>query len=127
MKGLRTHPLLNPTDVEGSIGQADTPAVQPDAPQPAPPARVVTPHPQKPSIGRIVHYTPPGATAATKEGQPYPAIITHINTDGTVNLLVFNDGRNRLNSTGIPTNVEEYVPGPEAPPEGGFWFWPSRV
>lgn len=89
---------------------------------------------QRPSIGRIVHYTPPEATAidkATKEGggQPFPAIITHVNDDGTPNLHVFNDGEFGLRGTNTPTHVPEFDPHPEAKNDSpnGFWFWPPRV
>jgi hypothetical protein len=69
--------------------------------------------PQTPSIGRIVHFH--------EEGGPYSAIITAVNTNGTVELATF--GKNSL-------YFQHEVPagGPEGTePSKGCWTWPPRA
>jgi hypothetical protein len=60
---------------------------------------------QKPSVGRIVHYTPHPERG---KGQPYPAIITHVwgdSPDACVNLHVFGDGTTGALSNPMVTSV----------------------
>jgi hypothetical protein len=79
---------------------------------------------QKPSVGRIVHFTPEvGATAG--KSQPYPAVITHVHGDTCVNLAVFNDGSYPLqpfmqHPTSVALRTPQQVGGP-------CWEWPPRV
>lgn len=75
---------------------------------------------QKPSVGRIVHYTPPEEEVSPK-GQAYPAIITHVFGDTCVNLHVFGDG-----SFGSPNHLPTSV---SFDADGGVrtWRWPPRV
>lgn len=78
---------------------------------------------QKPTIGRIVHYTPtPAPGVPANKGQPYAAVITHVWGDTVVNLEVIQDGSYPLpeNSIRHPTSV----------PMGsgnGCWCWPPRI
>ncbi len=71
----------------------------------------------KPNVGRIVHYTPPGA--GNGKGQPYPAVITHVVSHECVNLAVAQDGQFKLDDL-TPVNVNKGM-GP------GTWAWPARV
>jgi hypothetical protein len=76
----------------------------------------------KPTVGRIVHYTPEWAGPTTPYAKPLPAIIIGIDegTD-TVTLGVF--GRNYYPATAIhlePDDTEHSQPVP------GCWFWPPR-
>lgn len=72
----------------------------------------------KPTVGRIVHYTPLGGLGSKK--QPYPAIITHVWGDECVNLNVMNDGSYTLGAQECPTSVMK-GDGPRT------WSWPPRV
>lgn len=64
---------------------------------------------QKPSVGRMVFFH--------EEGGPYPAIITALNENGSVELATF--GKNSLYfQHGIPEQTE---------PTKGCWSWPPRV
>jgi hypothetical protein len=64
------------------------------------------------AVGRIVHFH--------EEGGPYPAIITAINENGTVELATF--GRNSLYF-----QHEVSAGGPDATtPSHGTWTWPPR-
>lgn len=78
---------------------------------------------QKPSVGRIVHYTPPNPTASGKV-QPYPAVITHVWSDSCVNLSVHNDGSFPLDDL-KPTSVTQA--GDPSQPTPRSWSWPPRV
>lgn len=72
---------------------------------------------QPPSIGRIVHYYP---VADTGKRSPYPAIVTNVNEDGSVNLAVFNDAIHEL----MPQELEPI--GVWHSEEGlNRWCWPS--
>jgi len=77
--------------------------------------------PQKPTVGRIVHYTPPESDG--RKGAPYPAVITHVFGDTCVNLHVFDDGSFPLHVPGTeahkPTSVNLGT-GPRS------WSWPPR-
>ena len=78
---------------------------------------------QKPSVGRIVLYTPPDESGpASVKSQSYPAVITHVWSDWTVNLHVIQDGSFPLNTTVIPTSVS--YSRDQAP---NSWTWPPRV
>lgn len=80
---------------------------------------------QKPSVGRIVHYTPQEPASNGTKGQPYPAIITHVWSDTCVNLDVLNDGSFPLSCDRYPTSVNLATdPGNPSP---RTWSWPPRV
>lgn len=64
-----------------------------------------------PSVGSIVHFH--------QEGGPYPAIVTAVNADGTLELATF--GQNSLYfQHGIAA-------GDEDAPARDSWTWPPRV
>lgn len=68
---------------------------------------------QTPSIGRIVHFN--------DEGGPYPALITKVNADGTLELTTF--GSNSIyfqHCVPAASSVSE-------PPEFRTWSWPPRI
>jgi len=68
---------------------------------------------QSPSVDRMVHFH--------QDGGPYPAIITAINPDGTVELATF--GRNSLY---VQHNVS--MGGPDGmTPSKDCWTWPPRT
>ncbi len=76
---------------------------------------------QKPSVGRVVHYY----TNATTKKQPYPAIVTHVWDDNTVNLNVQNDGS-------FPLHPDELRPVKvlllkHHTDDGPGWTWPPFV
>lgn len=71
-----------------------------------------------PSVGRqVVFYSP-----STQKGAP--AIVTGVNTSGTLSLFVMMPG-----DTFHRFDVQEYVeePGDELEDRFGFWAWPERV
>ena len=74
----------------------------------------------KPTIGRIVHYTNPGYRDGKYPPEVHAAIITGINSDGTVVLHVFN----RTWQYDLPSVEHTEVPAGE---EGalGKWAWPA--
>jgi hypothetical protein len=74
---------------------------------------------QVPSVGRVVHYWPPGCGG--KKKQPYPAVITHVQADGSVNLGVAQDGEHRLDDV-LPCRVEQRKAEGHEP----SWDWPPR-
>lgn len=78
---------------------------------------------QKPSVGRIVHYTPHFPSG--NKGQPYPAMITHVWSDTCVNLNVFNDGSFTLKNEECPTSVQ--LAADPANPSPRTWNWPPYV
>lgn len=69
---------------------------------------------QKPSIGRIVHYT---EARFTPVGEPFtfPAIIVQVHEGGAVDLGVF---------AGHGYYVKPSAPQGDGP---GFWKWPPRA
>jgi hypothetical protein len=71
---------------------------------------------QKPSIGRIVHYTAYGTPGGEFKSKPRAAVITDVETDTKVHVCV-------LNPTGIFFNAVEYDP--DGKP--GTWRWPPRT
>lgn len=75
---------------------------------------------QKPSVGRIVHYTPPSNESGGK-GQPHAAVVTHVWGDSCVNLNVLQDGSFKLANL-TPTSVSFSDNG-----SPGTWNWPPRV
>lgn len=80
---------------------------------------------QKPSVGRIVHYTPQEPAANGTKGQPYPAVITHVWSDTCVNLNVLNDGSFTLSRDECPTSVT--LAADASNPTPRTWHWPPRV
>jgi hypothetical protein len=84
--------------------------------RPAPAAAPV----QKPSIGRIVHYTVLWHTCGV---DVCAALIVAVNQDGTVNLLVFDDvgdtvKRDHVEFTDAPAGSKDAV---------SKWTWPART
>jgi hypothetical protein len=77
---------------------------------------------QRPSVGRIVHFTPRGWEDTNTKGQPYAAVITHVWSDSVVNLNVFPDGSFPLGRSNLETSVSLGDPG-----QGGTWCWPPYV
>jgi hypothetical protein len=77
----------------------------------------------KPSVGRIVHYVSYGTPGGEYTSQCRAAIIASVpgtldmNTDETVDLVVFNPG-------GLFFNHCRHSEGAKA---GGTWHWPERV
>lgn len=78
---------------------------------------------QKPSVGRIVHYTP--LNPKGNKGQPYPAVITHVWSDTCVNLCVLNDGSFTLSLEECPTSVTLALDPQNPVPRS--WCWPPRA
>jgi len=70
----------------------------------------------KPSIGRIVHYTNLGDAAGEFPPEQQAAIITGVNTDGTVSLKIFY-------RTGIFDMQDVAF---SETPERRHWSWPAR-
>jgi hypothetical protein len=71
----------------------------------------------KPSIGRIVIFVPPQACVGPESLDRYPALITKVNEDESVELTTF--GPNSL-------YYQHSVKHSEGP-ESGCWHWPPRV
>lgn len=74
---------------------------------------------QKPSVGRVVHYTSYGTPKGEFAMECRAAIITAVKEDGTVDICI-------MNPTGLffAQNVKM---NPLAEPHGGTWHWPERV
>lgn len=64
--------------------------------------------PQKPSIGRIVHYN--------TESGPNAALVVGVNEGGTVNLSSCNAGGTWSSRTTVSEGTE-----------AGTWMWPPRA
>ena len=75
----------------------------------------------KPAIGRIVHYTNPGYRDGKYPPEVHAAIITGINSDGSVALHVFNRTRQYDVLSVQPTEVPAGTDGAR-----GKWAWPAR-
>lgn len=82
---------------------------------------------QVPTVGRLVHFTPSQdtldahAAVAKVKDQPYPANITHVFSNGCVNLSVADDGSFPLSGEDkLPTSVNLGT-GPRT------WCWPPLV
>jgi hypothetical protein len=74
----------------------------------------------KPTVGRIVHFyskIPRMQWNNAGEG-PYAAIITHVNSDGSVNLFVFG------NCQIMPEYKELAVPEGNGQYQACWWCWP---
>lgn len=80
-------------------------------------SRPSMPNALKPTLGRIVHFTPPSDHKAPEGPEQYAALITAVNPDGTAELATF--GPNSL-------YFQHGVPFSELP-KGGSWNWPPRV
>jgi hypothetical protein len=79
--------------------------------------------PQKPSVGRIVHYVGDDYDGEMMTGKTRPAIIVHVNGDTNVNLQVFTDGSNDGASNTISKKSRVFSESPKP----GHWSWPPRV
>lgn len=84
------------------------------------------PEPQKPSVGRIVHFV---LDSGQSKGQHRPAIVVNDwNGSTRINLQVFTDGENdgQLYKSGIywATSVPYADPSENKP---FSWHWPERV
>ncbi len=73
--------------------------------------------PQKPSVGRAVHFVPPQECVGPKSLTLYAATITQVNEDGTCELATL--GPNSLYFQHGVKFAEEYTP--------GCWSWPPRI
>lgn len=90
-----------------------TPEVQPPVEQtPAAPAPTPKPTPEKPSIGRVVHYV----KTATPREVHLPAIIVSVGDGPLVQLTVFSD----IGGTTINVQARQGT-------GAGTWHWPERV
>lgn len=77
---------------------------------------------QKPTIGRIVHYWVLNSEECQQA--PNPAIITHVFSDGTVNLQVFGDMPDE--AAGVGTSMRRGV-SESTDGRSGTWCWPPRT
>jgi hypothetical protein len=105
--------------MQDGISEAGQQAAAP--PDPNRPGDTVAENVPRPTVGRIVHYTP--SEDAGGKGQPYPAVVTHVWSDQVVNLSVANDGefpfgRDDEHPTSVPRDDRG---GPRT------WRWPPRV
>ena len=75
----------------------------------------------KPTIGRIVHYTNPGHLGGKHPPEVQAAIITGINSDGSVVLHVFH----KSEQFDLPSVERTDVPAGEGGARGK-WSWPAR-
>jgi hypothetical protein len=66
-----------------------------------------------PTICRIVVYHDPQFYDA-----PVPAIVSRVNSDGTIDLTAFPPGTDSSPRTGVSKATESYGPG---------WSWPERT
>ena len=105
-----------------AVSQSSTVDPTPPAPpaQSAPLARTPGKIEAGPSVGRVVHYWPRDPDICVRKAQQFPAIITHVNEDGSVNLSVFGDGEFGTPDGGHPTRVVMGI-------RSGTWSWPHRV
>lgn len=70
----------------------------------------------KPSIGRIVHYhhtADDRRNAEASDGVAWPAVITKVNADGTINVRAFSDGNGVPHRKNLKQGALE-----------GQWEWP---
>lgn len=72
---------------------------------------------QKPSIGRVVHYTNLGDRDGKYPPETQAAIITGVNSDGTVALVIFYR-TGIFNMASVPYS---------ALPNRGHWNWPPKI
>lgn len=63
---------------------------------------IVPQHLIKPLVGQILHYWPLQCEKTHNHDQPFRADICHINTDGTVNLIVSNEIGIETRRTRVP-------------------------
>ena len=83
---------------------------------------------QKPSVGRIVHYTNLGDRDGKYPPEIQAALITGVNADGTVALHVFYK-TGQFDMSSVAYAQDEGCPAHRAGTEGarGRWTWPERV
>jgi hypothetical protein len=72
----------------------------------------------KPTVGRVVHYYPPGRTT---DKQPQSALIAHVWSDTCVNLAIFDDNGSPVQKP--PTSILLVQDGNEVPSGGGYCCW----
>jgi hypothetical protein len=84
----------------------------------------MAPKPETPSVGRIVHFVDREALVSAHERgvavQPWPAVITQVNDDGTLELTVF-PPEATTHATTRPHSIPKGEPG-----EANRWSWPPR-
>lgn len=68
--------------------------------------------PQKPSIGRVVHFT-------DDNGRHNAATVAHVNEDGSVNLGYLDINGHPYSASSIPFDESGETP--------RTWHWPERV
>lgn len=76
--------------------------------------------PQAPTVGRVVHYTPP-----TMPGAVWPATVCKVHPDGSVNIGGFNTEGHTFAAQSIRPAPEGCVAGSHH--ASGLWCWPERV
>ena len=74
-------------------------------------------NPQKPSVGRIVHYQAFGTPGGEYKSLPRAAVITQVNSDTDVGLCILNPTGQFFN-TSVQYSEE---------PKPGCWNWPPYV
>ena len=113
--------LPEPTSIAPPPGDPPPGRPSPDTPlAPPAPAEHRTPW-HGAAVGRIVHYWP--LLVGNLKGQPYAAVITHVWSEGVVNLHLINDGSFGLQESEVlKTNVSFTLF--DTP---GCWTWPPRV
>lgn len=75
---------------------------------------------QAPSVGRVVHYSPPEDT-----GEVWTATIARVNSGGTVNLGGFDGQGHTFARSSVAEAPEGAEPGSEE--ARGCWAWPAFV
>lgn len=71
----------------------------------------------QPTVGRIVHFAPPQECVGPASLTLYPAIISQVNADGTIEIATF--GPNSI-------YFQHKVQFSEAP-KAGYWNWPPKT
>lgn len=81
--------------------------------------------PQTPTVGRVVNFHAPECFQVNhQKDQPFPAIITHVHNDNSVNLRVFEDAEFGKPSAHVIGRAPRCEAG-EA--KVGHWSWPVMV
>lgn len=76
----------------------------------------------KPTIGRVIHYYPGAEPAlATLPGQPIPALVCGVHSDGVINIAGFDAVGTAFARTSVAL-VQE-VEDSESLPEDGYATW----
>lgn len=76
--------------------------------------------PDRPTIGRIVHYV------LAKNGKHRPAIVTEVHGPTCVNLTMFPDSSDGHGNSAHETSVLQGLPGEDGNYPSHTWHWPER-